>query len=115
MFDQASVINAFKPKVERFFRLGPHSAAGRARFGARAQLLQGRSLDGAVALVERWWRDERKAFQIASALGRRNRLSPEVLAELRLILRIMRFKRMHAEFAYIVAEICDAPMAEAAE
>ena len=115
MFDEASVINAFKLRVERFFRLGPHSAAARARFGARAQLLCGRSLDGAVAVVERWWRDERKAFQIASALGRGNRLSLEVLAELRLILRIMRFKHMQAEFFQIVAEIYDEPMAEAAE
>ena len=115
MFDEASVINVFKLKVERFFRLGPHSAAARARFGARAHLLGGRSLDGAVALVERWWRDERKAFQIASALGRGNRLSLEVLAELRLILRIMRFKRMRAEFAQIIVEMRDEPMAEAAE
>ena len=115
MFDRASVINAFKLKVERSLRLGPDDAAVRARFGARAQLLRGGSLDGAVALVERWWRDERKAFQIASALGRGNRLSLEVLAELRLILRILRFKRMQAEFLQIVAELCHEPMAEAAE
>ena len=115
MFDEASVINVFKLKVERFLRLNPTDAAVRTRFGARAQLLRDRSLDGAVALVERWWRDERKAFQIASALGRGNRLSLEVLAELRLILRIMRFKRMHAEFSHIIAEMHDEPMAEAAE
>jgi hypothetical protein len=115
IFDEASVINTFKLKVERFLRLDPDDAAVRARFGARAQLLRGRSLDGAVALVERWWRDERKAFQIASALGRGNRLSLEVLAELRLILRIMRFKRMRAEFSLILADMRDEPMAEAAE
>jgi hypothetical protein len=97
-FDDASVVNVFKLKVERFLRLGPHDAAVRARFGARAKLLSDRSLYAAVTLVERWWRDERKAFQIASALGRGNRLSLEVLSELRLILRIMRFKRMQAEF-----------------
>jgi hypothetical protein len=28
-----------------------------------------RDLDSAVALVDRWRRDDRKAFQIASALG----------------------------------------------
>jgi hypothetical protein len=114
-FDDASVINVFKLKVERFLRLGLDDVAVRARFGARAQLLRGRSLDGAVALVERWWRDERKAFQIASALGRGNRLSLEVLAELRLIVRVMRFKRMHAKFLQVVAEMGDEPMAEAAE
>ena len=70
----------------------------RARFGARAAMLAGRSLDAAIAIVERWWRDERKAFQIASALGYGNRLSLEVLCELRLILRLLRFKRMQAEY-----------------
>jgi hypothetical protein len=115
MFDEASLINTFKLKVERFLRLDPHDAAVKARFGARTKLLRGRSLDGAVALVERWWRDERKAFQVARAIGRGNRLSLEVLAELRLILRIMRFKRMRAEFSLIIADMRDEPMAEAAE
>jgi hypothetical protein len=115
MFDEASAINMFKLRVERLLWLDPDDATLRARFGARAHLLRGRSLDGAVALVERWWRDERKAFQIASALGRGNRLSLEVLAELRLILRIMRFKRMQPEFAQIAAEMSEEPIAEAAE
>jgi hypothetical protein len=115
MFDEASVINMFKLKVERFLRLDPDDATLRARFGARAHLLRGRNLDGAVALVERWWRDERKAFQIASVLGRGNRLSLEVLAELRLVLRIMRFKRMQTEFSQIAAGMSEEPLAEAAE
>lgn len=114
-FDHASSVNTFKLRVERFLRRGPHDLAVRARFGARAELLRGRSFDAAVALTERWWRDERKAFQVASALGRGNRLSLDVLCELRLILRIMRFKRMQANFPYIVAELCNEPTAEAAE
>jgi len=114
-FGQAGVINAFKLRAERWLRLGPHHAAVRARFGARAHLLRGRSLDETVVLVERWWRIERKSFQIASALGRGNRLSLEVLAELRLIVRLMRFKRMQQEFREIVAEMCGEPIAEAAE
>ena len=72
------------------------------------------SLDGAVATIERWWRDERKAFQIASALGYGNRLSLDVLRELRLILQLMRRKRMAAEFGAIAAA-CDETMALAAE
>jgi hypothetical protein len=115
MFDEASVINMFKLRVERFLRLDPDDATLQARFGARAHLLRDRGLDSAVALVERWWRDERKAFQIASALGGGNRLSLEVLAELRLILRIMRFKRMQTEFSQITAGMCEEPTAEAAE
>jgi hypothetical protein len=114
-FDEAAIANAFKLSVERLLRLGPHHPAVRARFGARAELLMGRSLDAAIALVERWWRDERKAFQIASALGRGSRLSLEVLSELRLILRLMRFKRMQAEFSTIVAALRDDPIRMAAE
>ena len=68
-----------------------------------------------MALVERWWRDERKAFAIASALGCATRLSLEALTELRLILRLMRSKRMHAEFDELIAALCGAPIAAAAE
>ena len=114
-FDQSAVINGFKIRVERLIRRGPHHPALRARFGARAALLHGRDLDAAIATVERWWRDERKAFQIASALGGGSRLSLEVLRELRLILRLMRFKRMAAEFHEIVGALCGQPRALAAE
>src|ERR1700689_2866302 len=73
-FGEAAVVNDFKIRVERFLRLGPQHAAVRARFGARAALLAGRNLDAATVTVERWWRDERKAFQVASALGCGTRL-----------------------------------------
>jgi hypothetical protein len=114
-FDEAARINAFKLRVERQLRLGPLHPAVRARFGARAALLRGRNLDAAIALTERWWRDERRAFFIASALGRGVRLPIDVLQELRLILRLMRFKRMHAQFPGIVAALCDESTALAAE
>jgi len=114
-FDEAAAINAFKLRVERLIRLGPHHPAVRARFGGRADLLFGRGLDAAIAAVERWWRDERKAFAIASALGCGSRLSLEILRELRLILRLARCKRMQAEFASILAALCNAPIAVAAE
>ena len=84
-FDYASAVNGFKLRVERFLRLGPHDNAVRARYGARAQLLSDHSLDATIALTERWWRDERKAFQITGALGCGNRLSLDVLSELRLM------------------------------
>ena len=114
-FDEAAKVNAFKLRVERQLRRGPLHPAVRARFGARAALLRGRNLDAAIALAERWWRDERRAFLIASALGRGVRLSLDVLQELRLILRLMRCKRMHAEFPAIIAALCDEPDAMAAE
>jgi len=114
-FDEAASINALKMRVEQMLRLGPRHPAVRARFGARAALLYGRSLDASVILVERWWRDERKAFQIAAALGCGSRLSLEVLRELRLVLRLMRFKRMQSSFAAIVEALDNKPLATAAE
>jgi hypothetical protein len=114
-FDEAATINAFKMRIDRLIRLGPDHPFVRARFGTRAAMVSGRNLDSAIIAVEHWWRDERKAFQIASAFGRATRLSLEILSELRLILRLLRFKRMDVEYGAIVATLCDMPMAEAAE
>ena len=114
-FDEAAAVNSFKIRIERLLRFAPDHPAMRARFGARAAMLAGRDLDAAVIIVERWWRDERKAFQIASALGCGTRLSLEVLRELRLILRLMRRKRMQAEYEAILVALRAAPIAVAAE
>jgi hypothetical protein len=114
-FDEAAAINDFKLRVERLIRLGPQHVAVRARFGERAQMLRGRSLEHAVVITERWWRDERRAFAIASAFGCGGRLSLEVLRELRLVLRLMRRKRLQAMYAVVLAALTDALVAEAAE
>jgi len=114
-FDEAAAVNGFKLRIEHWLRLGPRHAAVRARFGARAAMLSGAGLDAANAAVERWWRAERKAFQIASAFGYGNRLALEVLREMRVVLRLMRSKRMHAEFGAITAALCGTSLPEAAE
>jgi hypothetical protein len=114
-FDDAAGVNAFKLRVEHWLRLGPNHPAAQARFGARAAMLRGRSLDAAIVVAERWWRAERQAFAIASALGRGNALSLEVLSELRLILRVMRRRRMHTEFDSLLAALGDEPIGMAAE
>jgi len=114
-FDETAAIASFKLRVEHLIRLGPAHPAVRARFGARAERLRGQSLDQAIATVARWWRDERKAFQIASALGCGNRLSLEVLRELRLILRLLRRRNMRVEFGAIVGAACEESSALAAE
>jgi hypothetical protein len=114
-FDEAAAINNFKVRAERLIRLGPHHPCVRARFGARAALLAGCDLDAAITRAERWWHDERKAFQIASALGCGTRLSLEILHELRLILRLMRCKRMTTEYEATLTALCRVPMAAAAE
>ena len=88
----------------------------RTRFAARAGLLRGRSLDTAIVTIERWRRDEQRAFAIASAFGRGSRLSLQVLDELRLLLRWLRVKRLHAEYATALATLSSgAPALEAAE
>jgi hypothetical protein len=114
-FDETASINAFKIRIERLIRLEPHHPLMRARFGARARMLRGRGLDASVIIVERWWREERDAFAIASALGCGTRLSLEVLSEIRLILRLMRRKRMHADYDSIIASLCETTFAAAAE
>jgi hypothetical protein len=114
-FGEAAVVNDFKIRVERFLRLGAKHPAVRARFGARAAMLYSRNLEAATVTVERWWRDERKAFQVASALGCGTRLPLDVLSELRLILRLMRFKRMDAAYCEAIAVLCGRPSAIAAE
>jgi hypothetical protein len=114
-FDEAAAVNDFKLRVERLLQLGPQHPAVRARFAARAERLAGRDLTAAMATVDRWWRDERRAFQLASAFGYGNRLALEVLRELRLALRLMRFKKVQPAFAAIVAALCDDDVAQAAE
>ena len=114
-FDHSAAINGFKIRVEFLLQTDRHHPALRARFGARARMLAGRSLDASVLAVECWWRDEQKAFAIASALGGGTRLSLDVLRELRLILRLMRFRRMEAEFHAVVAALCEPATAIAAE
>ncbi len=114
-FDAAAVVNAFKIRAEMLIRLGPQHPAVRARFAARAALLAGSNLDAAIITAERWWRDERKAFQIACVFGCAPRLSLEVLRELRLILRWMRLQRMGAQYGAILEALCEAPPARAAE
>jgi hypothetical protein len=100
-FDEAAAINGFKLRIGRIIALGPEDAAVRERFGARAAMLADLTLDEAITRGERWWRDERRAFQIASVFGRATRLSLEVLRELRIILRLIRRKQMHAEYEII--------------
>jgi len=115
-FDQAAVVNDLKIAVERHICRGPQHAAVRARFAARAALLHGRGLDIAIVTVERWRRDEQRAFAIASAFGRGSRLPLQVLDELRLLLRWLRFKRLNADYAMAFAALCgETPALEAAE
>jgi hypothetical protein len=114
-FSHAAEINSFKLRVAHWLRLGPQHPAVRARFRARAAALPDWRLDAATREVERWWREERKVFALASALGYGSRLPLQILRELRLILRLLRRKRVAAEFEAIAAAVCEQELAEAAE
>ena len=114
-FSRTAEIAAFKRRVECWFRLGPQHPAVRARFRARAAALPHWQLAAAIREMEGWWREERKTFALASALGYGSRLPLETLRELRLILRLLRRKRLAAEFATIAAAVCEEAMAMAAE
>jgi hypothetical protein len=104
-FNEAAVINGFKMRVERMLVLGADHPAVRAKYGKRADMLRHDDIDGAIIRVESWYRTERKAFQIASALGGGNRLSVEVLAELRLILRLIRASARRADYPKILETV----------
>jgi hypothetical protein len=115
-FDRAAVVNDLKIAVERHIDRGPEHPAVRARFAARTALLRSQNLEAAIVSVERWRRDEQRAFAIANAFGRGNRLSLQVLNELRLLLRWLRFKHLQAEYADAVMILSGVtPVLEAAE
>lgn len=100
-FGPVGMTQRFKDRIRGTLRAGPGHPMTQARYGARAHMLHGIPLERAAGLVDRWYRIELEAFQLASAIGSGSRLSSTVLRELRLILRWMRFKKMHGELANI--------------
>ena len=106
-FDQAAAHIDFKAKVARMLRMGAEHPANKTRFGRRAEMLRGKDLDAAIAAVERWYRAERKAFQIASVFARPPRLPLMILSELRLMLRLLRRNGGADHFALIIERLCE--------
>jgi hypothetical protein len=74
----------------------------RMRYGRRAQMLLALPLEAAMSRVEFWYRAERKAHQIACAFGRANAAALIPLQSIRLLLRLLRRKRLHAEWPALV-------------
>ena len=105
-FSHSSDVVRFKRRIRTILREPDHPAVA-ARSGARAHWLRRCPLATAVTCVDQEWRIERQAFQVASAFGRGSRLSVEVLAELRFILRWLRFRRMDAEFVTMRDELVE--------
>jgi len=101
-FDRQHEINALKLTVEWAINRGTGDPLVRARYRQRAKDLHLCNLDKSIVRVERWFREERKAQQTAMAFGGGSRLSLEVLAELRLLLRIIRRSSYRAHYPGIV-------------
>ena len=115
-FGPGSDTRALKCRCRRVLRF-PEWQCWKARYGRRAahvveavichQASNGMSapvLAIAINIIERQYRDERRAVQIAAALGRGNGLSVMVLRELRLLLRYLRASGMAREFPKIISE-----------
>jgi hypothetical protein len=110
-FDSSA--RALKLRVLRAIKRGTGHPANRARYGARVAQLHERLpflyrdpqavIGGACAILKNWYRDEKRAYLIAAALGRGNRLSLDVLAELRLMLRLLRRSPYRNHLARIVS------------
>ena len=102
--------NSLKLRVEQAIKFGAEHPETRARYGARARLLLGGSIDVAIARVERWHRDEQRAHMLLAAcrFGRPSAggsLSLTVLGELRLLLRLLRIK--HVPFQPLCRKAAD--------
>ena len=102
----------FKQRVRRFICRDAGHPANRARYVERVGQLRGCSIDRAIVLVDAWLQRERQAFGIASAFGSGTRLSTMVLAEMRLVLRFMRARKMALQ--PVIADVLG-EYAEAAE
>jgi hypothetical protein len=111
----AFLANLFKLRVEAFIERGASDHAVRARFSGRLRMLQGDTIEDAIASIESWYRYEDFRFQIASKFGHGTRLSLDVLRELRLLLRLARVKLSDQEFRAIVAGVLGAAVSVAAE
>jgi hypothetical protein len=115
-FGEAAIVNSLKMRVERFIGMGTGHPAVHARFGARAAMLRHYNIDQAILVVERWYADERRAVAIASAFGGGSTLSLNVLAEIRLILRLIRRDAaLRGHLSAICAFVIGSDRLEAAE
>jgi len=106
-FNEAAVVNKFKLRVERAIRLGTGHPEVQARYRRWCQRLEGASLPVAIIRIDQWHRKERMAFQIASAFGRGSRLDIEVLAEIRLMLRLIRRSEHARNFKGLLAFVAN--------
>ena len=111
-FGEAAACADLKARVAAVLAAGTGHPANKLRYRARARMLRGRSLPAAIAMLERWYRGERKAFQVASLFGRPPRLPVIILSEARLILRFFRRRGMADQFPAVIESLLEARPAE---
>lgn len=97
-FSPAIHINQTKLAVEHVIALGCDHPEVRARYGARARAGNARTLDDAIAVVECWRLAEQRR-------PGRSPLSLAVMAELALILRLMRMRGLAWTFPMVMARV----------
>lgn len=101
----AALVNRLKLRVERLMLFGPEHEGVRARFGARAEMLRGATLNEACHRVHHWYLNERGGMQKASAISSGTSMSYIVLQELDLILRWMRAAGLACQFQTFVYDV----------
>ena len=115
-FGQAAVVNDLKIAVERHIRRGPDHLAVRARFAARAGLLTAAASTRPSSRSSAGGGTSSAPLRSRAPSAAAARLPLQVLDELRLLLRWLRFKRLHADYATARAALSgDAPALEAAD
>jgi len=106
-FGEGAACIDFKARVTTALAKGAAHPENKLRYRARAAMLRRGSLDAAIATVERWYWTERKAFQIASIMGRPPQLPLMVLSEARLMLRLFRRKGMGRQFPALIESLLE--------
>jgi hypothetical protein len=110
-FDRAATINDHKTLVERILCAGYCNERVRARYCGRVDFIvrYRLDLDDACSWTQFAYANARYAFERDAKFNCRPiRLPMVVLDELRLILRWLRFKRLHADFTDMVRAIAAA-------
>ena len=94
----AAPINGLKLRIEDMIERGPCDLTVRARYGKRASMLAGSTLDQAIAKTAAWLQDARKPSEPIFPYPTPQNAPAAPLAELRLILRLMRRDRHRTGF-----------------
>lgn len=109
----ACIANNLKLRVQQVIERGATDYGVRSRYYGRARKFQGFTITEAIWAVDYWLKEEQRKFDNAIKLGAASRLPIMVLTELRLILRLARFRGW--DFKFWVDALVDGQQMHAAE